>query len=358
MSLENPFNRLVLGDFMKSLLPDFVLGFAFFTALAYAVLGRRFNHQRPAVAMSAALGIALSVGMVWWEERAGLSIRNLGPLAVGFAIIILAAVMYQAIHQVGGTWSGVGIALGASLLISQILNLRWPVGQEIVQTITVVALVTGILAFLMHHRAHAMATFPRLVEAPAIRRNTRDLQEGHIVSDLLGKRMQNVERQVDHLHQHPEDAGDAMLQIRRMLPAEGWLTQRLARLRENAYHARLGHVARIETIQHLIKNLPPEAKRKAGEELAATYKELGLDLRLDRLDKTVAANEQRIRSLTQEAQGYLAANNYRSLHGALEAAVKLQKHNSRLFRLIDRTEARLAAVAKRVARNHTEVTGG
>jgi hypothetical protein len=183
------------------------------------------------------------------------------------------------------------------------------------------------------------------------------LQEGHIVSDLLGKRMRNVERQVDHLHQHPEDAGDVMLQIRRMLPAEGWLTQRMARLRENAYHAREGHMAQFEAVQHLIRNLPPEAKRKAGEELAATYKELGLDLRLERLDKAIATNEQKIRRLTQEAEGHLAANDYRSLHGTLEAATKLQKHNSHLFKLIDRTEARLAAAAKKAARQQARVTG-
>jgi len=358
MNLENPFRDLVFGDLMKSLLPDLVLGFAFFTALAYAVLSKRFQHQRAAVAMSAAIGLALSVGLVWWEQKAGLSIRNLGPLAVGFAIIILAAVMYQAIHHVGGTWAGIGIALGASLLISQVLNLKWPFGQEFIQTITIVALVTGILAFLAHHSGRAIASGPRVTEIPAIRKDRTAAQEGHIVSDLLGRRMRNVERQVDHLHQHPEDAGDAMLQIRRMLPAEGWLTQRLARLRENAYHAREGHVARIEAIQHIIKNLPPAAKRKAGEELAATYKELGLDLRLDRLDKAVAANEERVRRLTKEAQGYLAANDYRSLHGSLEAATKLQKHNSHLFKLIDRAEARLAAAARQVARKHTGVTGG
>jgi len=358
MSLENPFNRLVLGDLMKSLLPDFVLGFAFFTALAYAALGKRFNHQRSAVTVSAAIGMALSIGLVWWEQRVRLSIRDLGPLAIGFAVVVLAIVMFHAMRLVGGTWSSAGIALGASLLVAQLVAPGWPVNSQIVQTVTVVALVVGILALLRHHKFHPTGLLPRLVERPSLRQDRRASQEGHIVSDFLGKRMRNVERQVDHLHQHPEDAGDAMLQIRRMLPAEGWLTQRLARLRENAYHAREGHVARIEAIQHLIKDLPPEAKRKAGEELAATYKELGLDLRLDRLDKAIAANEQRIRSLTQEAQSHLAANDYRSLHGSLEAAIKLQKHNSRLFRLIDRTEARLAAAAKRVARKHAEVTGG
>lgn len=357
MSLENPFNRLVLGDLMKSLLPDFVLGFAFFTALAYAVLAKRFHHQRPAVAVSAAIGMALSVGLVWWEQRVRLSIRDLGPLAIGFAVVVLALVMFQAMRLVGGTWSGAGIALGVSLLVAQLVAPGWPVSSQSVQTVTVVALVVGILALLRHHKFRLAGLPPRLVELPSLRQDRRALQEGHIVSDLLGKRMRNLERQVDHLHQHPEDAQDVMLQIRRMLPAEGWLTERLARLRAKAYITRQGHIARIEAIQPIIKDLPPEARRKAGEELAACYRELGFDLRLERLDKAVAANEQRIRRLTQEAQAYLAANDYRSLHGALEAAAKLQKHNSRLFRLIDRTEARLAAAAKKVARQHAGVSG-
>ena len=53
-----------LGDLFDTVLPDFVLSFAFFTSVIYAVLGRRFGQQRPAVAMSAALGMALSIGLV------------------------------------------------------------------------------------------------------------------------------------------------------------------------------------------------------------------------------------------------------------------------------------------------------
>ncbi|MCH7870364.1 MAG: hypothetical protein IID33_01560, partial [Planctomycetes bacterium] len=93
-------------------MPDFVLGFAFFVALSYAVLGRRFGHSRPAVAMSVSLGLALSVGLVWWEHANGWSIRDLGPVAVGFALIVLAGVMYEAIRRVGGNWSGAFIAFG------------------------------------------------------------------------------------------------------------------------------------------------------------------------------------------------------------------------------------------------------
>jgi len=76
--------NLNLSEWLESLLPDFVLAFAFFTSLTYAVLGKRFEQQRPAIAMSAAIGFALSIGLVWWEQSNGFSIKDLGPIAIGY----------------------------------------------------------------------------------------------------------------------------------------------------------------------------------------------------------------------------------------------------------------------------------
>ncbi len=141
-----------------------------------------------------------------------------------------------------------------------------------------------------------------------------------------------------------------MLQLRRMLPAEGWLTQRLADLRQKAYRMREGHVARIREIAALIEKLPPAAKRKLSDELQARYRELGFDVRLDRLDRAAAANETRIRELTCLAQEQLGSHNHRGLCDALKAAEKLQKHNSSLFKIIQSTERRLDAAAEKLAR--------
>lgn len=67
MDWQWPFTGILGGEILDSLLADFLIAFAFFTALSYAVLGRRFGQQRPAVVMSAALGVALALGLVWWE---------------------------------------------------------------------------------------------------------------------------------------------------------------------------------------------------------------------------------------------------------------------------------------------------
>lgn len=369
MSPSNPFSGFAFGELFESLLPDFVLAFALFTALAYAVLGKRFDHQRSALAASAAIGLALSVGLVWWEQGRGLSIRDLGPLAIGFALLVLGCVMFQAIRQTGGGWAGAGIGLGTSLVVAWILGVRWPVAEQIIQTVITVALIVGILAFMSHHTSFGPTYGTGTIGAGMgnkrarfraqvmpVRHEIEELQEDHVVSDLLGKRLRDTTEKATHLYEHPRDAGNVLLQIQRMLPAEGWLTERMAQLREKAYRLREGHVARIEEIQGLIKKLPPEDKRKAAEELATCYKELGLDLRLDRLDKAVAANEVRIRELTKQAESYLAANDYRRLHDAFQMAAKLQKHNSRLFKIMNRTEARLQTAAKKVATKFAGVT--
>ncbi len=350
MSYANPFLDFAWGELFDTVLPDFVLAFTFFTAIIYAVLGRRFGQQRPTVAISAALGLALAVGLVWWERTKGLSIRNLGPLAVGFAVIILAGVIYQAIKHVGGSWAGAAIAFGASILIGWLLGLDWRADSRLLQTVIAVTLSVGIIAFLLHRRG----SFDVLARAPAelanIRHDTSDLHKDRRMSKRLKRGLRDLGHQAGSLVERPEGADDVM-QLQRMLPAEGWLTERMARLREHAQYARAGDLHRIEELRAAISKLPPEAQQKAAHELAARYKELNLDVRLERLDRAVAENERRVRELTRQAEIYLQEHEFQKLTGVLEAAAKLQKHNARLLRLIESTEQRLLKTAKDAGKN-------
>ncbi|MBN1489898.1 MAG: hypothetical protein JXA69_08275 [Phycisphaerae bacterium] len=343
-------------EWFDSFLPDFLLAFAFFTSVVYAVLSRRFEQQRPAVAMSAALGLALAGGLVWWEQVNGYSVLSLGPIAAGFAVIILAGVMYQAIKGIGGSWAGAGIALGASLIVGWTLGLDWPVDRQIVQSIITTTLIVGILAFLLHrrgHLAHALHGWSDLADA---RHDMSDLRKNRRVSKRLGRGLRHLKHEARHLHEHPEDAQDIMLQLKRMLPAEGWLTERMARLRAKAHFVRKGHVARIAEITQHIQALPAVAKRQASQELIARYAELELDQRLERLDKSVAENELRMRNLTRQAQADLQANNHQALSDVLGKANKLQHHNEKLFKLIDRTEKNLMAMAHEAAKHAQQVS--
>ena len=357
MILENPFSRVGLGELAESLLPDFVLALAFFTALVYAVLGKRLEHQRPAIAASASIGLALSIGTVWWEQQHGFSVRDLGPFAVGFAIIVLAGVMYQAIRQTGGSWAGVGIALGASLLVSRVLGLNWLVDPETLQSIMAVALVVGLVAFYIHSRRHfPKAIRTKRIEQPARKHRPREVEQGHAVSDMLRRRLHGIRKEAGQLRERPELAGRIVDQIRRTLPAEGWLTERMARLRAKAHQVRNGHIARLEETREAFAELPTPAKKAAAAELARAYQQLaGIDQQLERLDKVVAVNEKRIRELTELAQRHATRYDYRGLHDTLKAAEKLQKHNSGIFQTINGTETKLEGIAKGVAQKAQKV---
>jgi hypothetical protein len=355
MQSENPFSNLALAEVFESLLPDFVLAFAFFTSLSYAILGRRFGRQRPAATMSVALGGALAIGLVWAEYDKGWSVRDLGPLAVGLAVVMLGMVMYQAVRQAGGSWAGAGIGLGASLLVATILGLKPPVASEIFQTATGIALTLGILAFLFHVRGHGFglsssSSGASKGEIDGIDHDMRDLYQDYGVGKRVTQGLDSLRREGGVLYSRPQESRDALLQIRRLLPPEGWLTERMAELRAKAHRMRKGHVARIEELRHEMKKLPKDARKRAAVELAERYREVKLDKQLEGLDQQVAEKERQIRALTREAEAALMRRDYMRLTELLEAAQKLQKRNGRLIVYIEKTEAKLGKIAKRVAR--------
>ncbi len=356
MRPERLFDDLNLHQWLESLLPDFVLAFAFFTSLVYAVLGKRFDHQRPAVVMSASIGFALSIGLVWWEQANELSIKNLGPVAIGFAILVLSFVMYQSIKHVGGFWAGAGITIGACILISQLLKLNIPVDSDIIQTVTVVALIVGLIAFLTHTGRHSIR-FPKVsANLPVVRRNMSDLYRDRNLSGQLFKKMKKLRKETGTLNEHPEEAGNVFAQLKKMLPAEGYLTEKMAQLRAKAHQIRNGHIARLEETKGVFSKLPVSEKKKASAELAARYNQLiGIDTRLERLNRAVAENERRIRELTSQAQQYTANYDYQKLTDCMKAAEKLQGHNSRLFKTIAHTENKLTAIAKKIAQETKQV---
>ena len=306
--------------------------------------------------MSATIGFALAVGLVWWEEANDLSIRDLGPVAIGFAVIVLALVMYQAIRQIGGSWSGAAIALGVSILIARMLELNIPIDPEIIQIITMVALIAGILALVSYTRGHS--AFPQRVPArlPQVRHDMTDLYRDRQVSNQITKKMKKLRKTTDTLKERPQKTVDVLPQLKRMLPAEGYLTEKMAQLRAKAHGIRNGHIARLQETRQVFASLPTSAKKKASAELTGGYKQIiGIDTRLERLDQAVAENERRIIELTRNAQQYAGRYDHRQLAGCLKAAEKLQRHNSRLLKVIERTESKLSAVAKKVARENKQV---
>lgn len=154
MITSNPFGTFAWGQVFETILPDFVIAFAFFAALSYAVINNHLEHPRASGIVAAAVGMAMAVGLVWWEHLNDFSIRNLGPIAVGFAVLLVGALIFQSVRMVGGSWAGAGIGIGASLLIGSFLGLDWPVQREIIQSVVFLAAILGVMAFLLHRQAH------------------------------------------------------------------------------------------------------------------------------------------------------------------------------------------------------------
>ncbi len=357
MRLTLPFQDRDIYSLFESVLPDFVLAFAFFTSISYAVLGKQFGRQRPAVIMSASIGFALALGLVWWERSTGFSVKDLGPIAIGFAVIVLAFVMYQSIRQIGGSWSGAAIALGASILVAKLLGLNVPIDPEIMHTVVTVALIVGILMFLSRTQGRTVHSPRQTADLSNIRHDMSDLYRGRQLSNKLTGRMRNVRKQANTLNERPQDAGNIVLQLKKMLPAEGYLTEKMAQLRAKAHKIRNGHIARLEESRRMFASFSPSAKKAASAELATQYNQLvGIDLRLERLDKAVAENERRIVELNRQAQEYTAKYDHRKLLDCLKAGEKLQRHNSRLLKLIQRIENQLSAIVKKVAQGTKEVS--
>jgi hypothetical protein len=170
------------------------------------------------------------------------------------------------------------------------------------------------------------------------------------LSDDLNRKMDNLRRETISLSEHPKQAEDIGLQLKRMLPEQGYLTERMAELRSKAHRIRNGHIGRLEETKKAFKRQPTNVKKKASLELIKSYKQLaGMDNRLQRLDNAVAQTEIRIKKLTEKARKYLAENQHKKLYECIKQAEKLQKHNSRLFNIIERTENKLSKLAKNTA---------
>ena len=105
-----------------------------------------------------------------------------------------------------------------------------------------------------------------------------------------------------------------------------------------------------------MRNCPLHPRKKPPADLVSRYQQLiGIDERLERLDRTVAETERRIGQLTREAHDVVARYQFRKIPDILKRAERLQKHNNQLCKLISRTDEKLAKVAKRIAKEANEV---
>lgn len=355
MVLPAVFAGAALPTFMDSVLVDFTLAFTFFTALCFAILGRRFERERSAAAMSVALGLALSIGLLWSEWEYGISIRDLGPLSLGLIVVVLAGVVFQAIRHVGGGWAAGGFAVTVALFMSWAFGSPILIPSSLVQVIVTVALLGGVVVWLAYARRdvgqnYLVARTPEFVRG----RPHQGDHDGQLADRLAG-RLSDLRRRVGADPRRPEFARDVMERLQQILPDQGVLTRHLAELRKKMRLARDGHAYRINELAGNYARVPPEARARINAELRVRWAQFRLDERLERLDSAAAENERRIADLTRQARQLLAAGDRSRLVAAINAAATLQQHNARLIRAIERTEDQLLSLARQAAQAAREV---
>lgn len=372
--------RPLLDDFSmitaSGLLPDFLLAACFFSALAFAVLGKRLGHRRAAAVMSATLGLAMGLGLVAWEWRTGWRVVDLGTIAVGFALIVLSLVLYQAMKQVGGTVAGAATAIGAALTIGLVLDLPVLRRSDLLPGVVLVAAIVAMAGLLLHHRQNTASwTAPSFRFTPTgagepmlasvkpwkERRNdervdVRDLREARTASDAMRHELDAALHLQPLVDDRPEAWEAARMHLQRALPAAGWLTQKLAEFRETLKLVERGELEQIHEVQKLAKDLPPRDRRQLVVDVRRRLRVLRMAQRLDRLDGAVAELERRVQTLTRQAISDLDARNAEAIPGRLDAANRLQRQVARLLEQMERSRQRLLREAEAVIRRHG-VTG-
>lgn len=73
------------------------------------------------------------------------------------------------------------------------------------------------------------------------------------------------------INEQPAVANDFLQQLKRMLPAEGFLTERIAQLRAKAHRIHRGHIARLEETRDIFARLPASVKKNAAATLTSRY---------------------------------------------------------------------------------------
>lgn len=356
---------------------DFLIALVFFTAVTYAVLGRRLGHRRAAAAASAALGFALSLAMVAWEVQTGRRIADLGPIAVGLAVIVLALVVYHTMRQIGGRWAGVLTAVGAAALIGQVLSLPGLSNllNGVVLPLAGIGLMTAGLIRLMHDRHTAFPSQPVQGVAPwgsrqpSPSQNTtiqqalddqRDLedtkQQVHAIDDIhrITGRIEETLRQADRMGKElpaqPELARLIRRQLDSLLPASQEITRRLAQLRSHTELVRRGHLGKIRRLAPQVPKLDPRAAREASKELRDVYEQASLGQRLDRLDRAAVLTQQRITQTVEEVRRSLDAARYHEAASSLHRAQHLGHQARKLIDQIDKQYKHILKLAIDAAR--------
>jgi len=349
----------ILKVLYSGYLPDFLIAFTFFTSLCLATLHKRFNHHSAETGLAVSLGLALATGLVWWEYEHSLSIRNLGSIGILLAFVVAVIIVYHVLEHLGSKSASWIIAIALILIF---LSLYTPLDLDLSVLYTLI-----FACILLGFVVHAIKVSPRETYRPVIGLSRAppeiieadlDLKRLHRDRNLnfnLDKHLRTLKNTTEMLERDPNEASEVYSQISALLPVEGYLTRRMAKLRKMAHHVRKGHIARLKETKSLVSRLSSKSLARASAKLIHGYQnELDMDKRLERLDAAVAANERRILELLRKAREYSQVHRFQDIPDLIKHAERLQYHNAKLFETIERTERKLSNLAFRIVKEQKE----
>ena len=349
-------NIPIIRELTSGYMPDFLIAFTFFTSLCFAIFRRRFNHRSAEIGLSASLGTALATGLVWWEYNNNLSIRDTGSIGILLLSIVVTVAIYNTIKQSGSKSAALIITLAAILTFIS-LNRSLPVNTANLYALILLMILLGFIVLavkrILSESRPGLTHLPHQTELADD--TIKQIHRDRGLNFNLDKHLRKLKNEAQLLKRDPAKAPQVYQQISGLLPAEGYLTEKMARLREKAHQIRSGHVARLKETQSLTRHLPPARLAQVSAKLITSYyAELDFEKRLERLDNAVAVNEKKIVNLLKQARICSKEYKFQQIPDLLQHAEKLQQQNEKLFKLIEHTESKLSEIARKIAKQQIE----
>lgn len=331
----------VLPEFwflLDSFWADFMIAFVLFMSLSYAVLADRLHHNRSAVVASSSLSLTLASGLVWWESVNHFRLLHLGPIALGFLVLIIATVIFGVFRQISGSMPAAFLSLGSCLLFGWSVELNWLIDPEIVSLITWIMVIAG-MSMVLSHKKELKLTGKSSLET------MNDNLESENQATKLGHRIQeeisSVQKDSKYISNNPDTAKRIQIQIEKILPQAGILTVKMAELRRKANLIKNGHAVKLKQLRNILQRTPADKRASIVSQMRKVYKQFNFDQRIERLDNVVAETEKRIRQTLNRSIQKLSQKDTAGLNKLLNHAKRLQKHNIKLLSTIQRSEKKL-----------------
>jgi len=344
----------------RSRLFEFLVIFTFFISLLFAVFKKRFGDHRLTAALSASISFALSIGLTHWMNRHGYNMTDLGPVAVIVVAAFAAAVIYSLIKTSG---HGVIAILTIILLIAATLpRTYWFFDYQTVFDLVLACWLLILIWVLIHnkypHRSVPAVRIRDYTEADDADDQIRQMYNDRRLSRKISGQLRKLRKPSELLGDKNSQSTNLVLQLKRILPQQGYLAGRMTSLRKKAHLMRNGHIARTKEIKKLCRQLEPLQKRRVSRQMIEYYKnETDLDRRLERLEGLIADIEKQSRELVLHAQNCVKDNDFKRYDHFVKKATKLQDRVTHIIKVIVRTEKKLSATASKIVREAISENG-